>query len=231
MKNIDDVAFVVQARLNSKRLPNKMLKPFCGTSLYEILLEKINSSKIIPPENVYLSVHEKEFKKLNSQYSFNTYNRSEKSANEDNDIRLIYEWWNKIPKKYVVLISACNPLLKIDTIDKFVSEYLNSRDPGMFSVIKKKTYYWDKSGNPITDWQGNKIMNTKIVEPTYEAGHCLYASDISFLKEGNWMDDKCPPCPKLFVVDELETFDIDYPWQFDVGQILYNKFVKEKDTP
>ena len=29
---------------------------------------------------------------------------------------------------------------------------------------------------------------------------------------------------KLFQMDELEAFDIDYDWQFDIGQVLYEKF-------
>jgi len=29
-------------------------------------------------------------------------------------------------------------------------------------------------------------------------------------------------------MDELEVFDIDYPWQFEVGEILYEKFKIQK---
>ena len=64
-------------------------------------------------------------------------------------------------------------------------------------------------------------MNTKYVDPIYEAAHCLYASRLDIIKNGYWMDDKLPPAPELFVMDELETFDIDYEWQFKVGEQLY----------
>ena len=63
-------------------------------------------------------------------------------------------------------------------------------------------------------------MNTKIVEPVYEAAHCLYASEISFLEKECWMSDQSPPKPELFVMNELEAFDIDFQWQFDVAQKL-----------
>ena len=220
-KDISDIAFVVQARLNSQRLKNKMIKSFGGSSLFEILLEKIAESKLIPKENVYLSVHESELKEIAKNYEFNVFERSYDSANEDNDIKLIYEWWNKIPHKYVVLISACNPLLKTSTIDNFINFFMNSKKEGAFAVFEKKTYYWDLQGKAATDWKNSKIMNTKIVEPVYEAGHCLYASKLSFLEEGNWMDNKVPPEPDLFVVDEIECFDIDYEWQFNVAENLY----------
>ena len=47
MKNIDDIAFVVQARLNSERVPNKMLKPFAGSNLFGIVLDKLLTSDVI----------------------------------------------------------------------------------------------------------------------------------------------------------------------------------------
>ena len=31
---------------------------------------------------------------------------------------------------------------------------------------------------------------------------------------------------QLDSMDELEAFDIDEPWQFEVGEILYDKFIK-----
>ena len=39
MKPIKDIAVVIQARLGSQRIPNKMLKPFAGTTLVDIFLE------------------------------------------------------------------------------------------------------------------------------------------------------------------------------------------------
>mgnify|MGYP003119804589 FL=1 len=221
MKNNDDIAIVVQARLNSQRLPNKMLKPFVNTTLFNLLLDKLNNSSLIDNKKVYLSIYEDELKQASAGYGFNIYNRSYQSANEDNDIRVIYEWYKDIKEKYVVLISACNPLLKIETIENFIKSFSNSSNAGAFAVFEKKTYYWDKQGKPITDWKGNKIMNTKIVEPIYEAAHCLYASKTDLLYKECWMGESSPPEPKLFVMDELEAFDIDYEWQFKVGEQLY----------
>jgi CMP-N-acetylneuraminic acid synthetase len=222
-KDITDIAFVIQARLNSQRLKNKMIKSFNNSNLFEILLDKINKSKLIPKENVYLSIYEKELKEIAKNYKFNIFERSYESANEDDNIKLIYEWWDKIPHKHVVLISACNPLLKLDTIESFTQKFIESNNNGCFAVFKKKTYYWDVEGKPLTDWKDSKIMNTKIVEPVYEAGHCLYASKLSFLNIGCWMDNKTPPEPDLFIVDELECFDIDYEWQFNVAEKLYKE--------
>jgi CMP-N-acetylneuraminic acid synthetase len=87
--------------------------------------------------------------------------------------------------------------------------------------LKKKTYYWDKDGTSITDWKGSPSMNTKFIDPVYEAAHCLYASRMDIIKEGYWLTKNGPSGIELFTMNELEAFDIDYEWQFNLGEKLY----------
>ena len=154
-KDISNVAFVVQARLNSQRLNRKMIKSFDDSCLFEILLKKIAKSSLIPDENVYLSIYEEELKDIGRNFNFNIFERSFESANEDNDIKVIYEWWDKIPQEYVILISACNPLLKIDTIESFTQDFLESKDHGSFAVFEKKTYFWNTEGDAYVEDNGH----------------------------------------------------------------------------
>lgn len=222
MKNIQDVCVVVQARLSSERVPGKMLREFSGSTLVDILFNKLKQSTTIPISNIYFSAYEDELKEVGRAHGINVFERSKQSASSEGEkLSEIYEWHDKLPYKYVILISACNPLLKIETIDNFFKSYLNSKNEGAFAVFEKKTYYWDKKGKAITDWGNSTIMNTKYVEPIYEAAHCLYASKLDIIKDGYWMDTSLPPSPELFIMEELEAFDIDYEWQFNIGEQLY----------
>jgi CMP-N-acetylneuraminic acid synthetase len=229
MKNLDEIAVIVQARLNSQRVPQKMIKPFADSNLFAIILDKLLQSKIIPKHNIYGSVYEQELIDELDKRELNYWHRSEASANEDEDLRLIYEWHNKLfaKYKYVILISGCNPLLKIETIDKFVEKFVTQTEDNLFAVFEKKTYYWDKDGKMITYWPSDrKIMNTKAVDPIYEAGHCMYASSLDIIDTERFMVDFTKDKLNLFLMDELEAFDIDYQWQFEVGELLYEKFIK-----
>ena len=137
---------------------------------------------------------------------------------------MIFEWHDQLPYKYVVLISACSPLLSIDTIDKFVKSYINSTEGGMFGVVSKKQYFWDCNFNLISPWPPEqKVMNTKTMGLTYESAHCLYASRMDIIKDGYWMDPRTPPQPELFAMNELESLDIDYEWQFELVELMYKK--------
>ena len=229
INKIDDIAFIVQARLNSQRVPRKMIKPFSDTNLFGLILDKLLSSEIIPSENIIASVHEDElFEEANTKRNIRTFKRSYDSANNDNDLKKIYEWHDKLPHKYCILISGCNPLLSVSTIDAFVRQFVEQEEENLFAVFEKKTYYWNKEGALITPWPKDQtIMNTKAVDPVYEAAHVLYASRMDLIKDYKFMGDFTKEGGiKLFKMDELEAFDIDEPWQFEVGEVFYDKFIK-----
>jgi len=228
MKNIEEILFIIQARNNSERVPNKMLRPFSGTNLFEIALEKIKKTKI-PPENFRASVYEDSLSEITKKHGFIPYRRSLKSNKEERDIRSMYEWYNKFPQfKYAIKINACHLFLKPETIDSFIDHYIDSKNDGLFSVIKNKQYYWNEDKELISKWpDGYNIMNTKYVGPTYEAAHCLYAGKLDLIGEGKWMGE--PPYtknnPELFEVDSFESLDIDHEWQFELYTSYWSKLI------
>ena len=111
MKDLNDIVFIVQARLNSERAPNKMLRPFAGTSLFDICLKKIKNTKI-PLENFRASVYEQELIDVCNKNGLKYFFRSKESANNDTSLQKIYEWHDKLNYKYAVIINSCNLFLK-----------------------------------------------------------------------------------------------------------------------
>jgi len=222
MKNINDILFVIQARLNSQRVPQKMIKDFNGTNLFSIAIDKVLDSEVIPKDNFYVSICEDELIDIANDKGVNIYERSYESANNDNSLQKIYEWHDKLPFKYVVKINGCSPLLKTETIDGFVKQFVEQEEENLFGVIETKDYYWNKDGKLVTPWpQDQTIMNTKAVEVTYKAAHTLYASRMELIKRNMFMGDfQQEGGIKLYPMDELETFDIDYEWQFKLGEML-----------
>jgi spore coat polysaccharide biosynthesis protein SpsF (cytidylyltransferase family) len=69
MKRIEDICILVQARLGSQRVPGKMIRPFAGTTLVDVLFEKLNKSTVIPKSNIYFSAYEDELKQIASNHS------------------------------------------------------------------------------------------------------------------------------------------------------------------
>ena len=222
MKKIDDICILIQARLASERVPGKMLKPFAGTTLLDILCNKLEKSKFLKKKNIYFSLYEEDLKTTVKKYKFNIFNRSEQSSKSEGEpLTEMFEWHDKLKYKYVIKINACSPFLNISTIDAFFVEFLNSNCEGCFAVIKKKNYFWNENFKSITSWKKSKIMNTKFVNPTYEAAHCLDASRMDIIKDGYWVDNRVPAEPHLFIINEFEAYDIDYLWQFELYEKIY----------
>lgn len=222
MKKIEEVCFLIQARLSSQRCPKKMTRPFAGTTLLDLNIQKLVESDLIPNENIYVSVYEPELVSIAEKYPVNIFRRSEKSAmSEGTPMTEIYEWWDKVPHKYVILTNACVPMLSVDTIEDFTRNYLSASESGMFGVIEKKNYFWDQAGNFLTKLD-EAVMNTKTASPVFEAAHCLYAGLLSDIGKGIWMGDfRVPGQIKLHPVPEEEVFDIDYEWEFETYETLY----------
>ena len=92
MKKLDDICVLVQARLGSQRVPQKMIRPFAGTTLMDICLEKLSASSYIPSENIVSSVYEPELVEISERYPIQIFNRSEQSANILDSIRYLVKF-------------------------------------------------------------------------------------------------------------------------------------------
>lgn len=225
-KEIKDILFVIQARTQSTRVPNKMLKPFADSSLFEVAVKKILNSKVIPKDNFYLSIMDDELIEIANKYKVNYFIRSEESTQEPITLPKVFEWHSKLPFKYYVNINACNPLLKIETIDKFVKQFLNSTSRGLFGVFEKKTFLFNNEGQMINRFFGDDkylaTLETKFTETCYEAAHSLYAGTTEDISKEIYMGSfKEQGDPEFFIMDEIECFDVDWPWQFELAEIMY----------
>lgn len=226
MKNIKDICFIIQARTQSTRVSNKMLRPFAESNLFTIAVKKVLQSKIIPKSNFYLSIMDEELVNIAKKYDLNHFIRSEESTQEPVTLPKVFEWYNKLPYKYFVIINACNPILKIETIDKFVTQFLESDSRGQFGVFEKKTFLFNNEGVMINKFFGDDkylaTLETKFVETCYEAAHSLYAGTMEDIGREIYMGSfKKPKDPEFFIMEEIECFDIDWPWQFEIAEKLY----------
>jgi len=223
-KHLEDVCFIVQARLGSMRCPRKMLRDFCGTTLTDIVLDKVLASSLVPREQFYFAVGEPELAAKATSRGLQVFWRSEGSVSAEADIQAIYEWHDKLPYRWWVMINGCQPFLRVETIDAFVRAFLaDETSSGSFGVLRRKDYYWNADHELVTPWPtGQTILNTKAVEATFQAAHSLYAGKMSDIAKDQHMGSfRGPGDPKLFeLADELEVWDIDFEWEWAMACAL-----------
>lgn len=229
MKDINEIVFVLGCRVNSTRIIRKMIRPFGDTSLFEIAIQKMLKLNV-PKKNIYLAIGDKELIEIAKKYDVNIYYRSDKSINSNVlDIREAFEWCYDFSKKfkYFFWLNGCQPFLTIETINTFIETFLKSKNESLISVNEFKGYFWDNDKKLNTNnfkHSGNIenfAFNTKYVHPTYIASHSLQIGLLDRLTKGIWLGSFNVNDPEIFTIDEEETFDIDYPWQFDLAKYKY----------
>lgn len=224
MKELKEICCVIQARTQSTRVPNKMLRPFANSSLFEIAVDKILQSKI-PKENFYVSVMDQDLIDIAKKKNINVFLRSEESTQEPITVQKALEW-RYLPYKYWMIVNACNPLLKVSTINSFVDAFCASTSPGMFGVLEKKTFLYDSEHKMLNRFFGSAehlaTLETKMTETCYEGAHTLYAGTMRDLDNGVYMGTfTAKNDPEFFVLDDQECYDIDWPRQFEIAEKVY----------
>lgn len=137
----------IQARLKSKRLPNKVLKIINNKTIIEHLINQISFSKkinkfffLIPNNDIKLKQHltKKKIKFI--------------SGSEKNVLNRFYKAYKLTKAKNIIRLTADCPLIDPKIIDKLVN-YFN-----------KKSYDYINLGNSFAEGQCAEIFSSKVLK-------------------------------------------------------------------
>ena len=230
MKDINRIAFVIQARVNSSRLPGKMILPFADSSLTEISIEKIKKTNF-PLSNFYISARDQEIIDLCNKHGVKYYYRSENSVRNDDVVGFtlpeVLEWWDKLDYDYYIILNACNPLVTVDTLNSFIDSFVNSEHDSLMSVMEHKHFFFTSEGQWFQGYNGTdeqkRTLNTKFVEPIFSTGP-IFAGKMSDIGKHIYMGDFDKPNQvPFFKFNSEEYIDIDYRYEFEAAQALYRE--------
>lgn len=203
------------ARKQSQRCQNKMLRNFGGTTLTDIILNKLSAFG----GDAFFAAYEPEFEEKCKKASVKFLKRSEKSVNIDEPIVEILECLRRIDFDYLLLINGCLPFLKVGTIQKFLDECKASYEPA-FAVIKKNNFYLDCGFKPLNFSSDLQTINTKKVSPVYEFAHALYFFNKEyFFENGRYWD--WSTVRYLEIAGKKELIDIDTEEDFKFAESVY----------
>lgn len=236
MKDINKTLFIMNARTESVRVPEKIIRPFAGSSLFEVAIKNLLKSNFLK-KNFYVSIRDERLIKIANKYDVNIWHRSKNSCKEPLTIQEIFEWSTELGKKYkwYVNFNACQSCVSTETINKFIDHFINSPFNGLLAVIGEKNIIWGEDGRMLNKFFGDKkylaTLETKLVEKYFKPANCLYAGKMNDIKNGIYMgsftkkDD-----PELFHFPPEENFDIDEMWQFELAEQFFKmKYGAEND--
>ena len=218
------IAMVTTVRKNSQRVPNKLLKPFADSDLFNIYLDKLESFR----DYVYIVAYEQEFIDIIHKRGFRFFPRSEESANGEIS-PVIHSYLNNMEEDFIYLATCCCPLMKVKTLKDILNIIeKNYDDPdfnGLITVRPCTNIIWNSRNDVIND--DASVFNTKLRKPFYiETSSVIAFRRKKFLERGVYFDFK-PRDPEFYVINQIEATDIDTMDDFEISEIIYNRHKKE----
>ncbi len=161
MKDYKIIA-MIPARLGSKRIPKKNIRYMGDKALIQYPIDLALKSGAF--ESVWVNTESKELGKVIQTMGAQFHERPKELAGDTATNReFTYEFLEKHPCDYVVMVNTTSPLLRQETLDKFM-EYVKENDfDTVLSVVseKEETFYQDKPLN----FSLQEKVNSQLLEP------------------------------------------------------------------
>ena len=117
-----------------------------------------------------------------------------------------------------------SPFLKEEAYDELLETYyahLNEYD-SLMSVNELRTFIWNKDGAINYDRAVEKWPRTQTLEPWYEINSGVFIADRAIYE---LLQDRVGKHVFPYVTSKLESFDIDWPEDFEMAEMMYKNMM------
>ena len=203
-------------RKSSERCPNKMLRPFGGTTLADILLQKLR----ILGDQAFFAAYEPEFREKCETHGVRHVERTLRSVSVDEPITEILSFLRDVPFSHLLIVNGCLPFLRVETIRGFLEECERGGLAPAFGVVRRQNHFIGLDRRPLNFPLNMETINSKTVQPVIEFAHALYFFERSYsFEHGRYWDWRTVRLIEMAGRDEL--IDIDTEEDFSFAEALW----------
>ena len=160
-----EIVAIIPARINTKRIPNKMLRIVGKHPLVYYAIKNAQLSKYIT--QIIVSTDSDKIAMIAKHMGVEYVIRDSKICQDDTPLDIvIYEAVKDIECDYVVTLQPTSPLLKVQTLDQAIELCIKDNDDSLISVINKPRLAWGKTDNNYLP-QYQKRLNSQFLPPCY----------------------------------------------------------------
>lgn len=198
------IGVFIAGRLNSERLPRKLVLPVGTACLWDIACRKLD--KMPEKYNKYVLAESGELLDIARKYSnVEIIERDKDTALVDSPLSYIFKELKSVPDKHLMFLNPCLSFITIHTILYALELFEDSKADYGTSVKPFQNWLFDEKGYPLTGIN-YRCLSTKEITPVWQAAHCFHIfnrkkffTDGMMLKTGHI----------LIPVPEDETLDVD----------------------
>jgi len=209
------IKIFVPIKINSQRLPRKMLLPLgnkllCQHIFYTLLeVKKEFGNKC----QVYCFCSDEKIKEYLPEGILFLKRDSELDKNETKGILIYKSFLNIIDDGDIYAIChATSPFIKKDSIVKGLKMMLDHGHDSALSISRVQTFCWYK--NKTLNYDLNNIVRTQDIEPIFWETSAFYMFKKHILQD---MDKRIGNNPYFVETDRIESIDIDEKEDYDLA--------------
>ena len=214
------ISVVTNARLQSSRVQQKMVRHFAETSLLEIAVKKLNEMDFF--EHRYLAVADKELFKFAEPYpNVEILKRNAEAVKQGvNPQHVTFAHYCEVPSDYIFVFNPCLPFVTVDTIKRAFDYFQENDHPSYTSVIKTGDWVFDSEGEPVTNTNPKNLTTNKDLQ-FYKAAHAFHIVNKKFFATKGYHWEFIANDPHMVEIPEEQCVDVDTEIEFDLAEALY----------
>lgn len=213
-----DIAVVINARIESTRLPNKLVRDFGGTSLIDLALSKM---KDIDVNEKYLAAFDKKLLDKAVLHGIPVLARTKESvAKGQVPHKIAFQHFNNVKAQYIMVMNPCHPLTTANMYNNVIRHFAQGDMTSLTSVSKKINIFFGQNECRINRGEENEVK-TQNQPPIYEMAHAFHIFPRDrFLEDGVlWTYE--PKDPFLYNITKIEALDIDDKYDFEICEAVF----------
>lgn len=214
-------------RKGSERVKNKNIKKFSNIKggLTHIKLSQL--LKVPEVEKIIVSTDDMEVKKIAKSFNNNKIiidDRPAQLASSETSTDDLINYVPEIIESGTVLWThVTSPFVDSMAYSKAIDIYFSNKEKkydSLMSITKLQSYLWNDSGALNYDRGIEKWPRTQTLTPLSVVNSAIFISEIgAYLK----YEDRIGEEPYLFELSEKQAFDIDWEFDFEIAELLWNK--------
>lgn len=218
------ISAIVNARLQSSRMESKMIRPYCGTDLLEIALEKLDALDFF--EHRFLAVAEDELARKAEKYPNVEVLKRKAEAVEPGPHHpmVTFEHYTRVPTEFFFVINPCAAFLSPETIRRAFDVFQQTDYRSYIAVEKTRDWVFSASGEALTHKNAEGFQNTSDGDYFLRATHAFYIANRDYFSSHDgqlWTLRKDDP--HLIPMPSEEAIDVDTDLEFEISEYLYGK--------
>lgn len=227
---MDKVAFFLPTRKGSQRVKNKNTRPFAGIEggLIENKIRQLVETKLV--DEIIISSNDELCLDIASKYIVDSRMKILKRPDElcldtTNLQDLICYVPTITDAEHILWGHVTTPIVDSMDYDNAIKLYLSKLEAGYDSLIGVKelrNFLLDENGVLINNSTSIPWPRTQDLEVLYEINHTIFLAKRRVYSE---LKNRIGSNPFLHVMNEIKSFDIDWDDDFEIAEILFEKYI------